>query len=502
MIMRLIILLGVLFSLFSCKAKDDSKNIEKKLPNILFISVDDLNTELGFYGNKTVQSPNLDKLASQSAVFTNHFVQVPTCGASRSCLLTGLRPRTKEQLKNSVFENEISNKPETKMPESFVHHLKRNGYYTVGIGKISHSADGLVYGYNDKPSHKRELPHSWDEFLFNSGKWRTGWNSFFAYANGENRQSMNRQVKPYEAGEVDDDAYPDGLTANLAISSLRKLKNNSKPFFLGVGFFKPHLPFNSPKKYWDLYDRDSISISKNPLVPINVNKKSLKDSGELNGYKLTDEIADLVKPISEDYAKKLIHGYYASISYVDQQIGLVVDELKALGLEENTIIVVWGDHGWHLGDQQIWGKHTLFDNALNSALIVKIPGAKSSGYNIETVVETVDLYPTLLELCNIEKPYQLDGESLVNLLNNNKIDANKKSVAYSYYKDGITLRTERYRLTKYFRNEEPTIELYDHKSDPLETENIAQIHGDVVNKLMPILEEGNTGLFNNKEVSK
>ncbi len=487
---KFILYIVLLCITLSCKSKSTQ---EKQRPNILFISVDDLKTELGVYGNSVIKTPNLDKLASEGTAFANHYVQVPTCGASRQSLLTGLRPRTINQLDNNVTALETSNKPEGEVPESFIHHLKRNGYYTVGIGKISHSADGLVYGYNDKPSNKRELPYSWDELLFDSGKWETGWNAFFAYANGENRQSMKNQVKPYEACDVEDDDYPDGLTTELALSSLKKLKENDKPFFLGVGYFKPHLPFNSPKKYWNLYNRDSIVISKNPVIPKNVNLKSLHPSGEFNNYALGDEIANLEHRVSDEYAKKLIHAYYACVSYIDAQIGLLVKEVESLGLKENTIIVVWGDHGWHLGDQQVWGKHTIFESALNSTLIIKIPGSKSSGKTNKTVVETVDIYPTLLELCNIKTPYALDGTSLVGLMN--KQESSQKEVAYSYFRNGISLRTDRYRLTKYFRPEEPTIELYDYKKDPHETINITSDNMTIVNELMPLLEAGNTGLY-------
>src|SRR5690606_28084311 len=248
-------------------------------PNVLFISVDDLRTELGVYGHPVVKSPNMDAIASEGSVFTNHYVQVPTCGASRYALLTGMRPTKPLHLKNDAIAHEISNKKEQDIPESFIHHLKRNGYYTVGIGKISHSADGLVYGYEEPVSTKRELPYSWDELLFDPGKWGTGWNAFFAYANGENRQSLKKQVKPYEAGDVNDEGYPDGLTTELAIAKLRELKERERPFFMGVGFFKPHLPFNAPKKYWDLYDRDRIPVSPNPNIPENVSLKSLHNSG-------------------------------------------------------------------------------------------------------------------------------------------------------------------------------------------------------------------------------
>ncbi|MCF6361665.1 MAG: sulfatase [Cyclobacteriaceae bacterium] len=480
-----ILLIGLLPILISCVK-------ETKKPNIVFIAIDDLRPDLGCYGNSVVHSPNIDKLASEGVLFENHFVNAPTCGASRQSLLTGMRPKTRAYLRNDITEQVISNKPESAIPETFIHQFKRNGYHTVGIGKISHSADGFIYGYNEKPSGIKELPHSWDELLFDYGKWKTGWNAFFGYVNGENRQSLKKQVKPYEKGIVDDTGYVDGLSTQLAISKLNELKNNSKPFFLGIGFFKPHLPFNSPKKYWDLYDRDSIAISPNPLLPKNVHLNSLHNSEEFNGYKLSDEKVSLVHLASDEYAKKLIHSYYACISYIDYQIGLIVNKINSLGLAENTIIVVWGDHGWHLGDQKVWGKHTLFENALKSALIIKIP-KKYNSRSISSIVETVDIYPSLLELCNIDLSHPIDGESFVNLLENDNVT--ESNVAYSYYKEGISLRTDRYRLTKYYRNELPKIELYDHKNDPLETTNIAMDSPKIVAKLMTLLEKGNNGLY-------
>ncbi|MFY0625783.1 MAG: sulfatase [Reichenbachiella sp.] len=471
-----------------CSVAEKEDDVLIKNPNVIFIAIDDLRPELGCYGNEVIKTPNIDKLASSGTAFANHYVQVPTCGASRHSLLTGKRPSKQKHLGNSAIEKEISDLPEGELPESFVHHLKRNGYYTIGIGKISHSADGLVYGYEDSVSNKRELPHSWDERPFDAGKWGTGWNAFFAYANGENRQSMKRQVKPYEAGEVDNDGYPDGLTTNLAITKLRELKDQSKPFFLGVGYFKPHLPFNAPKQYWDLYDMNSIPISKNPNIPQNINEMSLHGSGELNGYQLGEEKASLEETVSDEYARKINHAYYAAVSYIDEQVGTLIEEVNKLGLAENTIIVVWGDHGWHLGDQRIWGKHTLFENALKSTLIINVPGSKHAANLNNNIVETVDIYPTLMELCGVTPPQNLDGESLVELIYDSK--AQHENLAYSYWRNGITLRTEKYRITKYFRDEEPNIELYDHIIDPLETINVAAENPKVVEELFPLLENG------------
>lgn len=482
--------------LLNLGCKEEPPHIEKaKRPNVLFIAVDDLRAELGAYGKSYVISPHMDALASEGSLFMNHFVQVPTCGASRHALLTGYRPWKPVHLSNQAIEKELSDKPEDSIPETFIHRFKQEGYHTVGIGKISHSADGYVYDYEEKPSQKRELPHSWSELLFDSGKWKTGWNSFFAYANGENRQSLKKQVKPYEAGEVDDEGYPDGLITELVISKLRELQQQDKPFFMGVGFFKPHLPFNAPKKYWDLYDRDNIPISDNPNIPENINLKSLQESGEFNQYALGEEKASLSKSVSDDYARKLKHAYLASISYIDAQIGRLMQELKSSGLDKNTIIVIWGDHGWHLGDQRVWGKHTLFENALRSALIIKSPYLKHTNHEVENIIETVDIYPTLLALCKLETNQKLDGENLSKLMESNQEDFDE--VAYSYYKNGISMRTKNYRLTKYFRNAVPNLELYDHTNDPLETRNIAEENKELVTKLLPLLEKGNTGIYQN-----
>ena len=311
-------------------------------PNILFISVDDLRPELGIYGNRVVKSPNIDQLAREGSFFSRHYVQVPTCGASRYSLMTGLRPRKRIHIDNRVFYREMANKNEEQRPESFVHHFKRNGYNTVGIGKLSHSVDGLVYGYEEKPSDVKEMPHSWDRFVFNPGKWKTGWNAFFAYANGENRQSLKGQVKPYESSDVPDEGYPDGLILKSAVKELKKLKAQKKPFFLGVGFFKPHLPFNAPKKYWDLYDRPMIPIASDPFIPQNVHPNSVGKMGEFYNYKLSDEKPTLDQSVSDVYARKLIHGYYASVSYIDHLIGELLLELKSLELDKETIVVLWG----------------------------------------------------------------------------------------------------------------------------------------------------------------
>lgn len=485
---------AVAILILGCKeqiSQPQADNLSNR-PNVIFIAIDDLRPELGAYGNSIIHTPNIDRLAASGLVFNKHYVQVPTCGASRYTLMTGYRPKAQIHLENEVFYKEMASKEENEQPESFVHQLRRNGYYTLGIGKLSHSADGFVYDYTDAVSTKKEMPYSWNEFDFNAGKWGTGWNAFFAYADGENRQSRQNQVKPYEAANVDDLGYPDGLTAQLALEKLRFLKNQKQPFFLGIGFFKPHLPFNAPKKYWDLYDREKIPIAPNPTIPEGTTRASLHHSGEFNSYHLTDEKPSLDAPLSDAYSRKLTHAYYASISYIDAQIGKITTELKTLELDKNTIIVVWGDHGWHLGNHRVWGKHTLFDTALRSALIIKVPSNTAGTTN--AIVETVDLYPTILDLCGVPWPHEVDGKSFKGLF----LDKNdsQKEVAYSYFKNGISMRNERYRLTKYYRNDETVIELYDYENDPFETKNWATETPEIVEELLPVLMKGDTGLYN------
>jgi arylsulfatase A-like enzyme len=467
---------------------------EQAPPNILFIAIDDLRPELGAYGGEVVQSPHLDRLAAEGFLFNNHYVAVPTCGASRYALITGMLPRNMEHTRNSAIATYLSKEPEKERPESFIHHLRRNGYYTVGIGKISHMPDGFVYGYQEPVSDVREMPHSWDEFIFNADKWKTGHNAFFGYADGSNRNDRNKQVKPYEAADVEDEGYPDGLIAKSAVEKIRELAQKDQPFFLATGFFKPHLPFNAPKKYWDLYDESDMPLSPSPNIPENVHPASLHGSGEFNQYALGEEKAGLDHNLSDAYSRKLMHAYYACVSYIDAQVGKLLDELDEQGLADNTVVIVWGDHGWHLGDQRVWGKHTVFERALRSAFIVKLPGNEYGPEVFNEIISTVDLYPTIVELCGLEMPHDTDGSSLINLWRDDA-SAEWRNTAYSYFRKGVSVRTDRYRLTRYFREQEPTVELYDYQTDLYDRKNIAEEQSEVVEELMDVWEKGNWGFY-------
>ncbi len=436
-------------------------------PNILFIAIDDLRPTLGCYGDSISQSPHIDALAQQAFLFRHHYVTVPTCGASRNSLLTGQLPRQPLDLRNDVMLRQLARQPEPEAPETFVHHLRRNGYYTVGLGKISHTPDGHAYDQKDPYTDSLELPHSWDEMLLDAGKWQDAWGAFFAYADGTDRNRRKGQVKPYEAADVPDEGYPDGLTANLALQKLGELKDKKQPFFLGVGFFKPHLPFNAPQHYWDLYERDPFRApNPNAGLPEGVHQASLHGSGEFNNYQLGEEQAGLDHDLSPEYAAQLRHAYYACVSYTDAQVGKVLAELERLGLAKNTIVVLWSDHGWQLGDHRIWGKHTLFELALQSPLLIKLPGQEKLAHPVEQVVSSVDLYPTLMELCGVAMPPETDGHSMVPLMLQTG-EPEWENAAYSYFRQGISLRTRFYRFTRYFRTETPNVELYDHRTHPL-----------------------------------
>ena len=453
-------------------------------PNILFIAIDDLRPEIGAYGHSHMVTPNLDRLAAEGRPFLRHYVQVPTCGASRYALLSGVRPHLDEHLNNNVFRNMIGQE-EPEEPESVAHLFRRAGYYTVAIGKISHHPDSRLFTYEGEGDGSLELPYSWDEVTGPVGKWGTGWNAFFGYSDGSNRNMEPGAYLPYERAAVPDTSYPDGLIAEDAVKALQKVKD--RPFFLAVGFFKPHLPFTAPEKYWALYDSVDIDISPNPGAPVGAPDQSLHPSNEMfRNYGPHESKGGAGVRIDDEYARTLRHAYYASVSFVDAQVGKVLDELDRLGLSDNTVVVLWSDHGWHLGDHTLWGKHSTFERSLRSVLMVRTPGMTSPGVPAEGLVETLDIYPTLSELAGIEPPDDLTGSSLVPLLTNPNLPG--KDGAFGYWRGRRTLRTNQYRIVEH---EDGSLELYDHEGgDVHETVNIAADRPEVVEELLVQLNAG------------
>lgn len=467
----------------AARAQDAPRAAETR-PNILFIAVDDLRPEMGAYGAAYAETPNLDRLASEGLVFLRHYVQVPTCGASRFSMLTGLRPTSTAHLSNEAFVNLLP-RQETERPESFAHLFRRAGYRTVALGKVSHYPDGRVLSYAGEGDGRLEMPFSWDEVWGPTGRWGSAWNAFFGYADGTSRNAGRPDPPPLEHADVGDEAYPDGLIADAAVRKLRELRNGSEPFLLAVGFFKPHLPFTAPQRYWDLYDPARIPPSPNPEAPAGINPRTLHASGEFFGnYDGHPSRGGAGVRIDDAYARRLRHAYLASVSYVDAQIGRVLAELDRLGLVESTVVVLWGDHGWHLGDHTIWGKHTTLERSLRSPLIVRAPGMAAPGRTTRAIVESVDIYPTLAQLAGLQVPPGLSGVSLVPHLDDPELGG--REGAWGYYGGRTTLRTDRYRITEHVSGE-PRVELFDHAVDSLETINVAAANGEVVARLLPLL---------------
>jgi alkaline phosphatase D len=317
--------------------KTCSFNRREKRPNVLFIAVDDLRPELNCFGRTHIISPNLDKLANEGIIFINYYVQAPTCGASRASMLTGKYPNFSIPQTLSNTAPELIPNSSTSVSASLPHHFRRNGYQTVCIGKISHDPESV-----DLKDESGSSIH-WNTAYGVSAQWGSAWNAFFAYAGGKTR--IPGKTPAWENADVADEGYPDGLTAQEAIKNLQELKKSEKPFFLGIGFYKPHLPFNAPKKYWDLYDHNKIKLAEYDKPPENINNSlSLHKSSEL-----TPRYTGLATPgkVTAEEAKNLRHAYFSCVSYTDAQIGKILNGLDRLGLRDNTMVVVWGDHGWH-----------------------------------------------------------------------------------------------------------------------------------------------------------
>ena len=443
----------------------------KARPNVLFIAVDDLRPELGCYGSKHIRTPEIDKLANAARIFKRHYIQSAVCGPSRCSLLTGRRLWSWD-----CWRAARKLKTEPAAPVSIAHLFRRGGYRTVCIGKISHLPGGVI----DPAGKTHEVPFSWDLAYAPVGKWKDPWGAFFCYADGSVREygyGRNKANKPaFECADVADEGYADGLNTQEAIKQLGDLKSRRKPFFLAVGFYKPHLPHNAPKKYWDMYDPDKITLAPNRQLPKNVDAGiSLHPSFELTGHYAWPGGRG---KISDVQARRQRHAYFACVSYIDAQVGKVLTELKRLDLDRNTIVVLWGDHGWHLGEHGIFGKHTNFEIAARSPLIIKTPDMPRAGQSTDALAETVDIYPTLADLCGLKAPADLPGVSLKPLLGDPT--RRVKDGAFSFFGRGRyfgrTLRTDRYRIVEWSdsRKKLPAkIELYDHQTDPGENTNIA-----------------------------
>lgn len=537
---KILAVLILIISIFGCNSdKNEDKEIRKK-PNILFLAIDDLRPELGCYGSPIAVSPNIDKLASLGLLFNNAFCQQPICSPSRASIMTGARPET-----INVIENYTDFREENPDIITLPQHLISNGYEALCVGKIFHGIyNDPEYSWSRQPLEPKldriklvggyALPENQEIFLKNKKA------MIEKYGEAAKRGLGNGPA--YECADVPDETYADGYYTIQAIETMKEMlaKNPGKPFFLGLGFKKPHLNFVAPKKYWDMYDPEDIPLAEHTEGPENGAEMGLHPSFELRvRYGIPKE-----GNIDDELARKLKHAYLACVSYIDAQIGMMLQALEEAGVRDNTIIMLWTDHGWHLGDMGIWGKATNYEIATRVPLIVWTPDMNEDvrGSSSDALVELVDMFPTLLDYAGIDAPDQLEGQSFLPLLE----DPSKswKSAAFSQFPSpalrewaanplspgmretyfgplieeveeriiaqqgdswdrdlfenrlmGYGMRTARYRFIvwkDYTKPEsEPVyLELYDHEVDPHETKNIAEQEPEVVETLMAQFNKG------------
>lgn len=449
---------------------------EESRPNVLLICVDDLRPELACYGKDYIHSPHIDALAEGGRLFERHYVQAPTCGASRYTLLTGTYGNPGSSGNAVLFERakEVEKNPagySPTMPAWF----REQGYTTVSVGKVSHHPGGLG-GPDWDDQEILEMPFSWDRHLLPAGDWQhpRGW--MHGLAHGEIRKNA-KDMDLIQAIEGPDSIYPDGIAVDEALVQLEELASGEKPFFLAVGILRPHLPFGAPKKYLDLYDGVEMPPVPHPDKP--THETTWHKSSEFMKYNRWGR-----DPNEDAEFSAEVRRYYAAcVSYADAQVSRVMEVLEESGEAENTIVVLWGDHGWHLGEHAIWGKHCLFEEALRSPLIIHAPGMEKPGETTAAVVETLDVFPTLCDLAGLETPEGLDGESLVSFLED---PSQEGRPAFAYRSNNITVRTNDYRLILHGKG---YAELYDHNSEAGETVNLAESKPDLVEKLSGLIRD-------------
>lgn len=503
----------LLFLCFSCNKKAAEKESERPM-NVLFVSIDDLGPNLGAYDNEHIKSPNIDAFAQTGTTFRNTYCQAAVCAPSRASLMTGLRP-------DSTRVWHLGDKFRELHPEivTMPQHFHKNGYRTVCIGKIFHNymPDSVSW---DEPD-LRPAQYKRPEWLKRDGE------TFYVNEETQDRQKIRRDFlvtkRPnyyadgwnngpaWEMEDVHDTAYFDGAQTELAKRTLTRLSKNEQPFYLALGYFRPHLPFAVPKKYWDLYHKDSLPLASNPFVPERSPIMSMNSMYELRGY---DGFKNLKHPtenvMNEDTARLLKQGYYASVSYVDALFGQVVQHLKDLDIYDNTVIIVWGDHGWKLGEHNGWCKQTNYNIDIHVPMIARSPNQTNVGQQTFELTELIDMFPSLCDMAGIEKPSYLQGTSFVPLMQDP--DLEWKSAAFSQFHRrpkvtpdgkrymGYSIRTKTHHYVEWYywndeteeRGEFVVSELYDSQSDPEENVNIAGMESSIMieTKLSAQLKNG------------
>ena len=414
--------------------------------NVLFIMVDDLRPLLGCYGHSEMHTPNIDRIAQNGTVFNSAYCQYPLCSPSRTSMLTGLRPDT-----TGVKENRTFFRQQTPDMITLPQHFKAYGYHAQSVGKVAH-----IPAFQD------------DEFSWSVPSWRPLWKSYDA------------AITPsWQALDVDDDELRDGKTARRAVNVLKEIKNNQ--FFLALGFYKPHLPYHAPKKYFELYDNATFNL---PAISEEVTPELIPP--RWNAVRAFEDIPSGTEPIPYNKILELTHAYAASISYIDAQIGRVLNKLDDLGLTEKTVIAFCGDHGYNLGENGTWGKNIIYEATLHSPLIVSVPGQQSAGHETQAMVELVDIFPTLCDACELPILPKLEGLSMMPIIEQPSLPW--KNAVFSQFKQTRTIRTEQYR----YAETGAIKELYDYGTNPNSEENIAEYpeNAELVVHLSERLEAG------------
>jgi len=440
-----------------CKNKESDisvANLSLKKQNILFISIDDFRPKISSYGETKMITPNIDKLASEGLQFNNAYTNIAVCGASRESIMTGIRPSEKKF-------NEFSTRASVDTPDAIPLNriFKENGYETISYGKIYH--------------HKDDFQEYWTEK--DGGQIQSDFQDPISIARIENaeRGEYGKKQPTFEYPDVDDYAYNDGKITKRAINKLKALKNENKSFFMAIGYVSPHLPFIQPKKYWDMYDHDAIKLADNSFQP--KNSPDIAIEAQHNSAEMRKNYLDIPEngQLDDSLARNLIHGYYASVTYMDALIGELIKELDDLGLRENTTIVFWSDHGYFLGEHGFWCKHSTFEEAVKIPFIISSPN-HIKNKTTTSFTELVDVYPTLCDIANIKAPSYLQGESLIPVLENPSTIL--KTEVYTRYKQGEAVIDKDFSYTEFYEGEKYLGNmLYDNLNDYKQNTDISNL---------------------------
>ena len=447
----------IAFTIMGYKNKESDisvANLSLKKQNILFISIDDFRPKISSYGETKMITPNIDKLASEGLQFNNAYTNIAVCGASRASIMTGIRPSEKRF-------NDFSTRASVDTPDAIPLNriFKENGYETISYGKIYH--------------HKDDFQEYWTEK--DGGQIQSDFQDPISIARIENaeRGEYGKKQPTFEYPDVDDYAYNDGKITKRAINKLKALKSKNKPFFMAIGYVSPHLPFIQPKKYWDMYDHDAIKLADNSFQP--KNSPDIAIEAQHNSAEMRKNYLDIPEngQLDDSLARNLIHGYYASVTYMDALIGELIKELDDLGLRENTTIVFWSDHGYFLGEHGFWCKHSTFEEAVKIPFIISSPN-HIKNKTTTSFTELVDVYPTLCDIANIKAPSYLQGESLIPVLENPSTIL--KTEVYTRYKQGEAVIDKDFSYTEFYEGEKYLGNmLYDNLNDYKQNTDISKL---------------------------